>query len=65
MVSTVKPSLQLITVTAPAREAARVEPYTVDIDAVKLTFRNGEEVIVTSSFTNSKNFDVWLSSKDL
>lgn len=41
-----------------------VEPFQVDIDAVKVRFQNGEVVIVTQSFTDPCKFDLWLSERD-
>lgn len=41
-----------------------VEPFQIDIDAVKVKFRNGEEIIVTQAFRDAKKFDLWLSTRD-
>lgn len=46
------------------QSSPEVSDFHVDIDAVRVCFKNGEEVIVTQSFYDREKYDLWLSARD-
>jgi 5,10-methylenetetrahydrofolate reductase len=57
-------SLSFLEASAALRDHAQLEPFQVDIEAVKIRFQNGEEVIITQSFSQQEKYDLWLSEYD-
>lgn len=64
MVNSSPLSLSFAQATSGIDQCAKVHPFCVDIEAVKVRFKNGEVVIVTQSFTEREKFGVWLSNRD-